>query len=45
MVADEAGTTEKTPSDDEESETPDWLEAGAIGAAEEDVVDGFGVGT
>ena len=41
MAADKAGATEKPPSDDEESETPDWLEAGAIRAAEEDVVEGF----
>jgi len=42
MAADKAGATEKPPSDDEESETPDWLEAGAIGAAEEeDMAEGF----
>jgi hypothetical protein len=36
MADAEAGATEK-PLSDEESETPEWLEAGAIGAAEEDV--------
>ena len=31
MAVDEAGATEKPPSDDAESETLEWLEAGAIG--------------
>ena len=39
------GGATKNPPSEEESETPEWLEPGAIGAAEEDVVDGFGVGT
>jgi hypothetical protein len=39
MAEAEAGATER-PSSEEESETPEWLETGAIGAAEGDVDDG-----